>query len=180
MRRTISAILASGALLLAMSLAAPVAAQDQPMADHPIVGAWLLHPFPNDPTQVSLMVFESSGTLVTTDSQGTTGLGAWTATDSSSVDLTFEEAAIGPDGSYQGVVTIRASGEVSEDGQSFSGTWTIELPAAMATALGAPAGELGPGDVTGERLGVQPMGQTVGPMPAPPQAAPSPEASPAS
>jgi hypothetical protein len=166
MRRTIPAILASGALLLALSIAAPaVLAQDQTMADQPIVGAWLAHPSPGDSTQVSLIAFEPSGTLITTDQDGTTGVGAWTATGDGTVELTFEEPTTGPDGHFAGLTTIRASGQVSADGQSFSGTWTLELPEAEASAVGLPAGELGPGQVTAERISVSSMGEPVGPLP---------------
>ena len=35
----------------------------------------------------------------------------------------------------------------------------------MAEAMGAPAGQLGPGDVTGQRIAVEPMGEPVGPLP---------------
>jgi hypothetical protein len=61
----------------------------------------------------------------------------------------------------------------------------MELPAAMAKAMGLPAGQLGPGDVGARRIAVEPMGKTVGPIPpeegGPAQSAPpmTPEASPA-
>ena len=182
MRRTIPPILTSGALLLALSVAAPAAmAQDQATTEQPIVGAWIIHPFPQDPTQLSLMVFEPSGTLVTMDQGGETGLGAWTATGDQTFDLNFDQLTTGPDGSFVGITTIRASGEVSQDGQTFSGTWTLEFPEAMAAMTGMPAGELGPGEVTGERIAAESMGEPVGPLPDFSQMAPpSPEASPAS
>ena len=60
-----------------------------------------------------------------------------------------------------GFFTIRASIEVAEDGQSFAGTYTFEPPAAFAEAMGAPAGQLGPGEVTGQRVAVEPMGEPV-------------------
>jgi hypothetical protein len=181
MRRTIPAILASVAVALALSVAAPVAmAQAQPTSDQPLVGAWTLHPIAADPSQVSLMIIDAGGTLVNTDQDGTTGLGAWAATGDRAFDLTFEEAIRGDDGSFAGTATIRASGEVAADGQTFSGTWTFEPPAAMAGLMGVPAGQLGPGEVTGERITAQPAGEPVAPMPDLTQAAPpSPEASPA-
>jgi hypothetical protein len=179
MRRIIPAVLTSGALMLALSMAAPVAsAQAQATTDQPTVGAWLVHPFAADPGQVSLMVFDPGGTLVNTDQDGTTGLGVWKATGDRTFDLTFEEPIQGQDGSPAGIATIRASGEVAKDGQSFSGTWTFEPPAAMSALLGVPAGQLGPGDVTGERLSVSSMGKPVGALPdfnqmAPPSPGPS-------
>jgi hypothetical protein len=182
MRRTLSTTLTSGVLALALSAAAPAAmAQDQAMADHPVVGAWVIHPFPGDPTQVSLMVFEPSGTLVTTDNDGAAGIGTWTATGDRTIELAFEELATGEDGSFIGIVTIRASGDVADDGQSFSGAWTLEPPAAMAEMMGVPEGELGPGEVTAERISAEPMGEPVAPLPDFSQMAPpDPEASPGS
>jgi hypothetical protein len=181
MRRltTASSILVIG--LLALAVAAPAAfAQEQAMSDQPIVGAWVVHPFPGDPTQVSLMVFGPGGTIVTTDQGGAPGLGTWTASGDQTFDLTFDQPNAGPDGTFLGITTIRASGEVSEDGQSFTGTWTLELPEALAGMMGVPAGELGPGEVTAERISAEPMGESVGPLPDFSQMAPpSPEASPA-
>ncbi len=85
---------------------------------------------------------------------------------------------------FVGYATIRTSIEVAEDGQSFAGTYTIEPPAGMAEAMGLPAGQLGPGDVTGQRIAVEPMGEPVGPLPEeggpePAASPPTPEASPA-
>ena len=47
---------------------------------------------------------------------------------------------------------------MSEDGQSFTAEFTIEL-----TGEGAPPGEFGPGPVTGTRINVEPMGSLVVP-----------------
>ena len=82
---------------------------------------------------------------------------------------------------FVGYGTIRTSIEVAEDGQSFAGTYTIEFPAAMAEAMGAPVGQLGPGEVTGQRIAVEPMGEPVGPLSEEgvPEEGASPEASPA-
>jgi hypothetical protein len=41
----------------------------------------------------------------------------------------------------------------------------MELPVAMAQAMGVPAGELGPGTVSARRIAVEPMGTPVGPIP---------------
>lgn len=70
---------------------------------------------------------------------------------------------------------------LAEDGQSFAGTYTVEMPAGMAEAMGVPVGQLGPGEVTGQRIVVEPMGTPVGPLPQEggPAQSPTPEASPA-
>jgi hypothetical protein len=46
---------------------------------------------------------------------------------------------------------------VSDDGQSFTGEFTLEF-----TGEGAPAGEYGPGHVTGTRINAEPMGTPAG------------------
>ncbi len=53
--------------------------------------------------------------------------------------------------------TIRATGEVSADGQTFTGQFTIEF-----TGDGFPTGQYGPGHVTATRIAVEPMGTPVG------------------
>jgi len=70
-----------------------------------------------------------------------------------------------PEAGFLGFFTVRTSIEVAEDGQSFTGTYTIEYPAAMAEAMGMPVGQAGPGDVTAQRVVVEPMGVPVGPIP---------------
>ncbi len=53
--------------------------------------------------------------------------------------------------------TIRATGEVSADGQTFTAEFTLEI-----TGGPSPAGEYGPGHVTATRIPVEPMGTPVG------------------
>ena len=77
------------------------------------------------------------------------------------MDLSFVFAVVDPEAGYLGSGTIRSSVTVSDDGASFAGLATIELPAAE----GQPSGELGPVEVTAQRISVEPMGETVGPFP---------------
>jgi hypothetical protein len=178
MRHIRSVITALAVLLITLAVSPlGVAAQDEQMAtaDHPIVGTWTVDVAPEPP---QLITFTPGGTLVTVSGQGT-GLGSWAATGERTMDLTFNGLTIAPDGSSAGFVTIRASGEVSEDGQSFTGTYTFEPPAMMAEAMGIPAGQLGPGEVSGQRVAVEQMGEPVGPLPDFAELAPGPEESPA-
>jgi hypothetical protein len=121
----------------------------------PIVGAWVLtiDEIPEDPP--ALIAFHADGTYQESDADGSTGIGSWEATGPSSVNLTF--MSIFPPDEGGVAQTIRAAGEVSEDGQTFTAEFTIEL-----TGEGAPAGEYGPGHVTGTRINVEPMGTPVG------------------
>ncbi len=183
MKKRVMMAIATGALLAALApgVVAAKAAQDTSTSEHPLVGAWVIHPFPNDPSREDFFIINPGGTVLDYDSQSQTGVGAWTSTGDRTADLSFDQMVTAPDGSLVGLTVIRASVNVAEDGQSLTGSWTLELPAAAAEMAGAPAGQLGPSDVTGERIAVEPPGSTVGPMPAAPnEASPSPEASPAS
>ena len=181
--RTSVAILAT--LALALGAFSPVVAQEDPAA-HPLVGAWVVDATPDDPSdQVDLFVVNPGGTLVTAGVQGP-GAGSWEPTGDRTADVTFNGLVVLPGGGFGGLVTVRASGEVAEDGQSFTATFTFEPPAAMVQMLGVPEGQLGPGEVTAQRIDIEPMGETVGPIPdfsqlQPPteEMPPAPEASPA-
>ena len=105
----------------------------------------------------------ADGTLQDTNADGTTGIGSWEATGPNSFNLTFNSLSLTGstdrvEGSFA-MGTIRAAGEVSEDGQSFTAEYTLEL-----TGEGAPPGEFGLGSVTGTRINVEPMGTPVAPV----------------
>ena len=181
--RTSVAVLATLALAL-VAISPLVVAQDD-AATHPLVGAWVLDGTPDDPSDaVDLVVFDAGGTLVSMSAQGPAA-GSWEPTGERTADVTFHGLAFAPDGGFGGLLTIRASGEVAEDSQTFTATYTLELPAAMAQMMGAPEGQLGPGEVTAQRIAIEPMGETVGPIPDFSEmmpgagASPAPEASPA-
>jgi hypothetical protein len=180
-----STVAISATLALALAALSPGVTAQEDGAEHPLVGAWVLDPTPDDPTDaVDLFVVNPGGTVVSLSAEGP-GVGSWEPTGDRSVDVTFRGLAFTPDG-FAGLVTVRASGEVAEDGQTFTATYTIEPPAAMAQMVGLPEGELGPGEVFAQRISVEQMGETVGPAPdfsqlQPPadDASPAPEASPA-
>ena len=144
---------AAAALLTGGALASSTAVQATlpPTEAPPIVGAWILtfDEFPDDPPD--LVAFHSDGTFQQASADGTSGIGSWEATGPTSINLTFVE--LDEDGS----AVIRAAGEVSEDGQTFTAEYTIGF-----TGEGAPAGEYGPGHVTGTRINVEPMGTPAG------------------
>jgi hypothetical protein len=145
-------LLAGGALANATAVQATTPPAETPAEVHPIVGAWILtvEEFPEDPP--SLLAFHADGTFHEANADGTTGIGSWEATGPSSMNLTFLE--LDEEGSAG---MIRAAGEVSEDGQTFTAEFSIEF-----TGEGAPAGEYGPGHVTGTRINVEPMGTPAG------------------
>jgi hypothetical protein len=165
MRRLASTAIVLGALLLA-SLAAAPGVSAQATDEHPAIGAWILDGSPEDTADPLELTTVSPGGIITNAGPDGTGYGSWAATGERSADATFLFPLYDPAcGCAVGYGTIRASIEVAEDGQSFMGTYTVEFPASMAEALGAPAGQLGPGTVTGERIAVEQMGEPVGPLP---------------
>ena len=185
MRRLTSTTIVLMALLLATLAAAP-GVSAQTTDEHPAVGAWLIDPSPEDATDPLELLTVAPGGIITLASPDGTSYGSWAATGERSLDATFLIPQRDPEcGCLLGYATARTSTEVAEDGQSFAGTYTIEPPAGMAEAMGLPVGQLGPGDVTGQRINVEPMGEPVGPLPqeeagpAAPDGSPSaPEASP--
>jgi hypothetical protein len=165
MRRFITlALLLSGLLLVTAIVAPGSLAQDESTstAGHPMVGTWLIEPSTGEPPE--LFFAGADGIAASTSAEGT-GFGSWTATGERTAEATIRFPMVDPQAGFLGMATMRASVEVSEDGQSFAGTYTAELPAAMAEAMGLPVGELGPGDVSGVRVVVEPMGEPVAPMP---------------
>lgn len=165
MRRFISLVVVLTALLLVTTMAAPgVVAQDEStsMAGHPMVGTWLIEPTTAEPPE--LFFASADGIAASTSAEGT-GYGSWVATGDRTADATVWFPLVDPEAGFLGMATMRASVEASADGQSFAGTYTVEPPAAMAEAMGWPVGELGPGDVSGVRVMVEPMGEPVAPMP---------------
>jgi len=172
-------------LLLAAAAIAPaaVAAKDdsQATADHPFVGAWVIDADLTDPSAPDQILLVGPGGILVDAGLDFSSYGAWTPSGDHTADVTFYVAAGDAETGFLGFQTIRSSVEVAEDGQSFSGTYTSEFPAAMLEGSGMAAGEYGPGEVTGQRIDVEPMGEPLGPMPQQggPEPSAAPEASPA-
>ncbi len=155
MRSTV-AMLAT--LVLALVALSPGAIAQEDGAEHPLVGAWVLDTTPDDPSDaVDLFVVNPGGTVLSLSGQGPAA-GSWEPTGDRTADVTFRGLTFTPDGGFGGLVTIRASGEVAEDGQTFTATYTIEPPAAMAQMVGLPEGQLGPSEVFAQRISVDRWG----------------------
>src|SRR5215213_1339129 len=131
-RRSVLLSAVSGALTGALAARRTTTAREatpSAMANHPIVGAWLVMD-PGDPPNTRPAVFAADGTLTvayvasSTDPergvvlQGT-AIGVWEPTGERSVHLTFVQAISDLNGAYLGTLTRDANPEVSEDGQSF-------------------------------------------------------------
>jgi hypothetical protein len=169
LRLTLAAV---AALVMALPMGPAVLAQAQATDADPIVGTWATDVSPSDGAGPDGLTVFLPGGVVLDLRGGTVGAGTWSATGANSADVTIASPAGDPGADFAGFVTIRASVEVSDDGQTFSGTYTLEFPAGLSESSGLPAGELGPGDVTGQKVALEPMGTPVGPIPG--SAAPSP------
>ncbi len=157
------------ALLIALFTLTPsVQAQDDEMGTmgaHPAVGAWSIDPEvenPDNPPEYT--VLGPDGAVINFNPVGGPAIGSWSARDERTADLTMLSPVVDEEGGYLGLMTIRASVEVADDGQTFSGSYTLEFPAGLEDMF-PPAGEYGPAEVVGERISVELMGEPVGPWP---------------
>jgi hypothetical protein len=129
-RRTALAGLGAGGLGIALAATArPAAAQDAAaMANHPIVGAWLVLSSPPGPMTI---VFHPDGTCVfgvLTTVPGpngvgfsTAGLGMWEPTGERTMRFTATQFFTDATGAVTGSASSAVSQTVSEDGQTFVG-----------------------------------------------------------
>jgi hypothetical protein len=131
-RRAVLLSAVSGVLTGALAASRTITAQEatpSAMANHPIVGAWLVMN-PSDPLNTRPAIFAADGTFTVgyipsyTDAergvvlQGT-AIGVWEPTGERSVHLTYVQALSDLNGTYLGTLTRDAYPEVSEDGRSF-------------------------------------------------------------
>jgi hypothetical protein len=153
-----AAVLLVGGLAVSTAVQATTPPTEEPAEGHPFVGAWIytVDGFPEAFTV--LLAIDADGTWIDTSPDGSTSIGSWEATGPNSFSLTFHSLSLTEDGSVA-FLTIRSTGEVSEDGQSWTAEYTAEL-----TGEGLPPGEHGPGSATGTRINVEPMGAPVGPV----------------
>ncbi len=162
--RSTIAVLASVPLLLAAMAPAALAQYE----GDPNVGTWVIDAEVDNPDNaLSLSTLNADGTLRDRTADGT-GAGVWEPTGENGLEATILYQLVDPEGTFFGFVTVRTSGEVSEDGQTTSGTYTIEFPDGLPAGMFPPAGEYGPADFTGTKVSVESIGETVGPWPLPP------------
>jgi hypothetical protein len=154
--------IAVGSLALGMTSAVALAQDGLSTQDHPIVGTWLAEEPP------ATDVFHADGTVVSITAGGVVA-GVWQPTGPTSADVTVRISV--PDGS---VAFLRGEVEVSEDGATYTATYTVEFVGADGTS----SGQLGPQTATASRIVVEPMGSPAAPFPEEP-AAPTATASPA-
>ncbi len=124
----------------AVQATTPPPSSSAPVEVSSIVGAWLLtvEEFPDEPP--SPVAFHADGIYQQASGDGTAGIGSWEATGPNSFNLTFIVTFTIDDEGSTGIQTIRATGEVSEDGQTFTAEFTAEFTGeGLPPASTAPA-----------------------------------------
>ncbi len=162
MRRLSSTTIVLMALLLAMLAAAPGVSAQAPV-EHPAVGVWLTDGSPDDATDpLDLMTIAPGGIVTVSISR----MGPPTARGPRPASGAWMRP------SWPRRMTRRAGPRrVRHDPHQhrggrgrpvLRGDLHIEFPAAMAEAMGLPVGQqVGPGTVIGQRITVEPMGESV-------------------
>lgn len=145
MRRVTTTISVLASLVLALGAMAPgVAAQLEDADDHALVGAWVVDPSLGEgEVPAELVAFHADGILIEANPD-TGAIGLWEPSGGRTGDLKFMVPVADPETGMSGLMTIRASLEVSEDGQAFSGTYTFEPDGADGRDDGPFAGRIWP------------------------------------
>ena len=165
----------SAVLLLALILAlaalptslVSIRAQDATpptaLAEHPLVGSWLIAVAEDPSRPQTLNTFWADGNALFTVSDGPTFQGTWVATGPRTAALTLFAIAHPPGEDAIGLVRISSSfNEVAEAGDTFRGEAEIETIAYDGTVL-----ESVHVSVIGTRITVRPMGTPAAGTPVP-------------
>ncbi len=133
------------------------------LADHPIVGSWLIAVAEDPARPLTLNTFWADGNALFTLGDGTTFQGSWAAIDPRVAALTVYAIASQPGEEPSGFIRVSSSyNEVAETGDTFRGEAVIETVAYDGTVL-----ESFPVSVIGTRITVEPMGTPAAGTPAP-------------
>ena len=128
---------------------------ETPVASHPAIGSWLVTSDPGDAEySPRLMTLAADGTAMFVSGEKTTAIGAWEPTEDASAAASFTLVTNGP-----AYIVIRAALDIAPDGQSLTGTFTLE--AVFDPAGGGTSGEIGPGTIDGTRLDAEAPGTPV-------------------
>ena len=162
MRRLSVLLVISAVVLLGVAVGspAPTTAQDgTPVATdgHPLVGAWVIDTSAEDLTgpqeatvAPNVSVFTDEGLVINTAPGAGSDVGAWEATSARGAALTF--VGLIEEEDFAGTVIIRATVELDETGDSFSGPYSYTVVAADGTVV-----DSGRDMVRGTRITVEPV-----------------------
>jgi hypothetical protein len=117
------------------------------MAGHPLVGSWIV----SDPGGTPAMIaFTADGIVIDTEIDGITGIGSWQPTGDRTANVTFVLPTNEP--GFSGIIVIRAAGEVSADGATFTAPYSVTGVGADGSVVFSDQGQ-----VTAVRLPVEPV-----------------------
>ena len=162
MRRLSVLLVVSAVVLLGFALngLSPTSAQDgTPVAtaSHPLVGAWVIDISAEDPSgpqeatfAPNVTVFTDEGLVLNTAPGAGSDVGVWEATSARGGALTFVGLIAEED--VAGTVIIRATYELDETGDSFSGPYSYTVVASDGTVVDA-----GRDMARGTRITVEPV-----------------------
>ena len=154
-----------GMTVVALSLALLGPSTLAQYEDHPYVGTWLTDEYPDDPDNPHGVTSVAAAGTIHYWSVNGPGIGTWRPTGERSFEhLTLWPQEL-PEIGFAGYITIRMAGEVDEDGQTATGTWTIEFPAGPEGVFPPPGVEFGPAGFVSTRVNAEPQGEPVGPWP---------------
>jgi hypothetical protein len=127
------------------------------LAGHPLVGAWVIDISAEDPTgpqeatvPPNVTVFTDEGTVLNAAPGAGTDVGAWEATGSRSAAMTF--IGLIEEEDFAGSVIIRATIDLDEAGETFSGPYSYTVVASDGTVVDA-----GRDMARGARITVEPV-----------------------
>jgi hypothetical protein len=164
MRRVIAFLLTLVLLLVAFSATALGQYEG-----HPNVTTWIgLGPDGADGLPSALTVIGADGS-VRDWTPGGPGIGTWEPTGDRSFKTTIMYPQTDPEAGFLGIITLRIVGEVTEDGQTATGEYTLGFPPGPDGVF-PPPGEYGPVAFTSVRMANESMGEVVGPWPPAPPA----------
>jgi hypothetical protein len=128
------------------------AEDNDPAANHPVVGAWLVDQNVADTADPpALSIFMAEGTAYEANPAVGDGVGVWRATGERTAAATFVFQVVGEDGAIQATVKARADLEVDASGDAFTSVYAYEGTAPDGTVAFS-------GEATGHgtRLAVEP------------------------
>ena len=131
--------------LAVATIRSDVSAQEatpDPAAAHPFVGAWIVDTDTTDATNFpALAVATADGTYLESHPDVGVGVGSWEATGERTVNLTIVFRAPSETGTPVGLITARATVEVSENGDVWEAPYSFEGVAPDGSVLFAGEGQ---------------------------------------
>ncbi len=124
----------------------------QGAAGSPLVGVWVVYPFPDRPTESRITDLTPDGAMLTSEApsmaeelgQGPAGVtqtfssqgfGVWRPSTDGSAAFKFLEESFDPDGNFLGTVNIHGTIRLDASGNSLSGSYTVTLEMPDGTSI---------------------------------------------